>query len=211
MNITYYKSEYNLPLSIYDAFLLRIPKDKKEEIVRCGNSKETEVRLCAYVCLRYALSKALSIDNKELLILKDKNQKPYIDRNIYFNLSHTKDAFAFSLSKAQVGIDIEKDREVSSGVMNRIFTQEERESVINSTDAIKIWTQKEAVSKLYGAGIKMMSSIDTLHQNIVYISSRRQDEHTISVASFEKDEWVFEIIDQKELIENGLSLSEISL
>lgn len=51
--------------------------------------------------------KKYNIDLTKEDIKINKNGKPFIDKNIYFNISHSKDLVAIAISDSEVGVDIE--------------------------------------------------------------------------------------------------------
>jgi len=110
------------------------------------------------------------------------NNKPFIQGDpLYFNLSHIRDGFAFSISEnLYTGIDIEKeDRNIDFRSIVRHFFSKNEHNFIFGTDSnpiynfLLLWTRKEALLKAIGTGI-----VDNLRQievcerkNIVYRST----------------------------------------
>ena len=82
--------------------------------------------------------------------------KPYIEGKpeIHFNISHTDGLLVIAVSDFEVGIDVEKVREVDMRVKKR-FTKDESEYIdTNTTRFFEIWTKKEAFLKQKGVGLK---------------------------------------------------------
>ena len=95
-------------------------------------------------------------------LLRDENSKPFFadtDGNSvlpYFNLTHS-DGHVFLAYSAvtRLGIDFEPyDRKVSTGVEQRIVTEEEQ-SFVENGEVLRLFTIKESISKLSGKGIGM--------------------------------------------------------
>lgn len=97
---------------------------------------------------------------------------PYLPSrpDLYISISHCRTAVAVAVNdKSPVGIDIECRRRVSDSLMARICTPEEHEEIHRSDDPVmaflRYWTQKEAVLKCRGTGIRGFGSmVDALQQ-----------------------------------------------
>ena len=76
---------------------------------------------------------------------------------IFFNLSHCKEAAVCAISDQPVGIDVESIREFKESLMRYTMNDDETEQITQSAqpDAsfISLWTMKEATLKLLGTGI----------------------------------------------------------
>jgi len=136
-----------------------------DEKLRAGKFHFIEDRNTYIAChgmLRMMLSEKLNIEPVDIIIVNDKNNKPFIIGNpIYFNITHVRDAFAFVVSKDfYVGIDIEKaSRDINYlSIINSFFSPKERDYMIKSETGFRdrfflLWTRKEALLKALGAGI----------------------------------------------------------
>lgn len=85
--------------------------------------------------------------------------KPYfMEEQCYFNISHTKGIVACALGETELGIDVERVREVSKSMERRVLSEEEREwlSTQKREEAfIRLWTLKESYIKATGEGLTM--------------------------------------------------------
>lgn len=99
-----------------------------------------------------------SLNPKDWHIRTDKN-KPYIDQNIDFSISHSGDWVVVGLSRHTIGIDVEehKTRTDILGIAKRYFTKEEyhylNTSKQQTQDFFTLWTLKEAYLKATGVGL----------------------------------------------------------
>ena len=105
----------------------------------------------------------------ELTYVEDDYGKPWLtvgsvrEENIYFSLSHTKNAIAVAVSNRPVGIDIEavvsQERVGDSHFLERTMNATERQSIAEADDPrlmfTELWTRKEAYVKLLGTGLDM--------------------------------------------------------
>ena len=117
--------------------------------------------------LRICLSEYTNISNDELKIDYHRNTKPHlINANIDFNLSHSKNYFAFAVAEkrgSSIGVDIEKInnlKDYKSIIRNYMHEEEETyilDTLLSNEEQIvrfyEIWTRKEAFLKMVGSGI----------------------------------------------------------
>lgn len=129
---------------------------------------------------------------------KDKNGAPLPSNGIYWSLTHKSDFVAAVCSPHPVGIDIERLRQVSRGLEERIASPDEW-GLAPSVDQLlffRFWTAKEAVLKAVGKGLTGLSSchvqdiVDNDHMLIAYedrqwtVTHRRIEEnHLVTVTS----------------------------
>ena len=89
----------------------------------------------------------------------EKFEKPYLADypEIHFNLSHCNNGCACIMDNFEVGIDLQEIRKVSLKTFEKICSADEILEIQNSNNPekefCKIWSYKEALSKLTGEGI----------------------------------------------------------
>ena len=153
--------------------------------------------------------KMLRINDYSFLlnVLKEKGIKPefnltrygklYLKENpIYFNISHTKNAYAIAVASQEVGIDIEIKRKYNEMSLKKMIDKciAKEEVVLNGNDFIKNWTVKESFLKLLGTGIntslKDLKVLDKVYLNEESANYKTFDfeENIISISYKEKDE-----------------------
>lgn len=128
--------------------------------------------LYSELAVRMALAILLHCSPKQFDFELYKNGKPYVSNvcNIFFNISHTRNAILCSVSNiGEVGVDIEKIDNHIPQQMNQICHVQELRYLnsLSSSDRkieyCKIWTRKEAFSKRSGVGIgQNLTKINTL-------------------------------------------------
>ena len=127
-----------------------------------------ETYISCHALLRLVLSKTLNKEPLEVRFFNELYNKPALLGNpLYFNISHTKGAFAFVVSNNHyVGIDLEKVSKIIdfTSIIETYFSSCEREYILESkAEALDrfflLWTRKEALLKALGTGI-----IDNLKQ-----------------------------------------------
>ena len=114
----------------------------------------------AYLLLKYGLEMEYGIKEKPVFEYRERG-KPYLQgyENIYFNMSHCKNAVVCILSDKNTAVDIMDIRKVGRGVIRRTCTENEKNLLLSSTqpdrDFIRLWTRKECYSKFDGRGLLM--------------------------------------------------------
>ena len=112
--------------------------------------------------LKKILSQYVRSNPKDMDVSIKENGKPYLKNSkIEFNISHSEDLSVYAVSKNEIGVDIEKIREIPNieGIVKYFFTEKEAGQVKFSEGKqrnrifLKIWTQKEAVGKMLGIGL----------------------------------------------------------
>jgi len=113
--------------------------------------------------LRHVLSTYCTIAPEDLTFAYRSHGKPVLsglDTGLFFNLSHSGDVGAISVSKEfEVGVDVEIWRPVRDGLADRFFSSSEAMALqeipgIERTAAFfRCWTRKEAVIKALGEGL----------------------------------------------------------
>lgn len=74
--------------------------------------------------------------------------------HLYFNISHTKNIIACVISNREAGVDVEHVREMKKATINKVFSESEKQMAKYCDEGyIRLWTMKEAYSKLTGEGI----------------------------------------------------------
>ncbi len=134
-----------------------LSEKKIKELKAYKHSDAMLSSLLGELVAKYAIAKNFNIPIKEIVFNKVKNGKPIVSghKNIYFNISHSKNIVICAVSNSVIGIDIESlDRDVKfKSLTKRFFSEQEIKLVNNSTDFLNIWTLKEAYLKAIGTGI----------------------------------------------------------
>lgn len=93
----------------------------------------------------------------------DLNNKPQSD-NIFFNISHSYGRAVLAKTKInQIGVDIEKIRDINPKLITYISNKEELDYIEDEKTFFEIWTSKESILKSSGMGIKIdLKEVDGL-------------------------------------------------
>ena len=138
----------------------------------------------AYDFLEKTLKEKFNILMPE--IKKGVHGKPYFEGcDIYFNISHSDVLQAIAIGDSEVGVDIEKIRNVNLQVASR-FLKEECDYIMaaNSTECFfEIWTKKEAYLKYLGAGISGGLKSFSVFEAPIKIATFKKNGYIISICS----------------------------
>ncbi|MFT4286062.1 4'-phosphopantetheinyl transferase family protein [Nocardioides sp.] len=119
--------------------------------------------LAAHVLVRAAAAELLGADPAELVLEQrcpdcertDHGRPAIAGTGLHVSLSHTRGWVAAAAAERPVGIDVERIRPVSPGVVARMLTESEQEWLWRQPDAdrafTRLWVRKEALVKA-GAG-----------------------------------------------------------
>jgi 4'-phosphopantetheinyl transferase len=147
---------------------------------------DRKIYVLCHALLRLVLSRRLSVPPLDLDFSSGSHNKPFLPGNpLYFNLSHTKEAFAFAVSKRfYVGIDLENiNRNIDFNIIaDTCFNTSERKfmnklSTKSRERFFLLWTRKEAFLKATGTGlIADLKKIPMCEKRNI-ISHKLKDEH----------------------------------
>ena len=131
---------------------LSLDEDDKKELKNIKNERKKRQFAFSRFLLRYALNENGYEKEK---IIKNKYGKPYFASGFpYFNISHSENAVCVALSEREIGIDVQKRKEISKKLIAGFFSNEEekiiREGITTDCD---LWSIKESILKYDGTGI----------------------------------------------------------
>ncbi len=133
-----------------EKFLRFLPENRKEKYEKTKQKRDKENCVVSYLLLKKAL-KDFGIENFEYEI--GENGKPFLknNENVFFNISHTASGVAVVADEKPVGIDIQDILDVKNGVVERCFSDKEKENIFSSPSSEKeftrLWTLKESAVK----------------------------------------------------------------
>ncbi len=137
-------------------YLELLPKKMVSEIMRYRNTSDRKLRLLSRLMLLQELKKSgkeFLFDNVERTL----NNKPFIRDWQNFSISHSGKIVAIAFSEHEVGLDLERNKEIDYKGISSYFNEMERNYILNSNEKIKtfyeIWVKKEATLKAVGDGI----------------------------------------------------------
>ncbi len=135
---------------LFQGLYLKVNEHFKEKIDKKKLREDKNRTLAGAFLFKTGMEKmGLSADAE---IYSSDKGKPYTD-SIFFNISHSGNRAVCTFGITEIGVDIEKIRPVSSGLLGRIAFPNERSKVSAEKEILRLWTRKEAFAKCLGTGI----------------------------------------------------------
>lgn len=171
-----------------ESSLREISEQRREQALRFKHEQGRRLCVLAYLLLKQGLREEYGIMDNPVFEYNE-HGKPFIvgHPEIFFNLSHCKEAVACAISDQPVGIDVESVRAYKERLGRYTMNDEEVRDIETSdqpdTTFIRLWTMKEATMKLVGTGISkdMKSVIDTEKYKYTTVDRQR---YIYTVCSF---------------------------
>ena len=138
--------------------LAQLSDQRREQALRYKHELGQRTCTAAYLLLCEGLLKEYGITEKPVFEYGE-HGKPFLvgHPEIHFNMSHCKEAAICIIADQPVGIDIESIRTFKQTLVDYTMNEDEIRQIQQAerpdVEFIKLWTQKEAVLKLSGAGI----------------------------------------------------------
>ena len=141
-----------------EAALREISAQRREQALKF--KYELGQRLCvlAYLLLKKGLLEGYGITENPVFEYNEHGKPSIVGHpEIYFNLSHCKEAVVCVVSDRPVGVDVESIREYKESLVRYTMNDQEIQEIESSAEPavtfIRFWTMKEATLKLIGTGI----------------------------------------------------------
>lgn len=170
-----------------------LPEWRRKQVLAYKNDMGRRQSLLAYRLLCQGLREEYGIMEQPTFVYNE-HGKPHLalpptggdGEGLHFSLSHCKEAVCCAISDRPVGIDIESaNRKVSDSVIRYSMSEGEQALIRESDDPqrtfLRLWTQKEAVLKRLGTGIRD-DMRDILSDNAYTIEIRENERYILSVA-----------------------------
>lgn len=161
----------------------------EEEIIKSKDYKSEIAKinyLVSRAILNLSLKGLLEKGINDLIVKRDKNNKPYLENTIglKFNISHTEGLVLLAISKREVGIDVEKInfKFEFKDILENCFTRDEIINIDNNIISFyRYWTAKEAYLKCDGIGlIRNLKEIEIISFENEFIKINDSKRNTIS-------------------------------
>ena len=163
-----------------EAALKEISEQRREQALKF--KYELGQRLCvrAYLLLKKGLRETYGITDNPIFEYNEHGKPSMVGHpEIYFNLSHCKEAAVCVLSDQPIGVDVESIRKYKESLVNYTMNDEEIGQIKSAENPavafIRLWTMKEATTKLIGTGISndMKTVIDTTKYKYTTVNRQR--------------------------------------
>lgn len=153
---------------VFRRYLNELPKERQKKALGYSDSQNAARSVGAYVLLRRALESEGNKDKPDIGYTEC--GKPYLkgDYGISFSLSHSGDYAACCISKCDVGIDIQKIRQIDFDIAKRFFSEREYESITSHENEnrvklfFSIWVLKESLAKAMDSSLMRVLGSDSI-------------------------------------------------
>lgn len=149
-------------LSVYPYLRSCISHDELMRAEKFHFDEDRETYISCHATLRLVISKKLNTSPLEISFIVDSHNKPgLVGNSLSFNITHTRDSFAFAVSgHPYIGIDLEKIRWDFDfiQIVESFFSENEQRYILELKNMavnrfFLLWTRKEALLKAIGTGI----------------------------------------------------------
>ena len=143
----------------WQAALPLLSDQRREQCLKFKHEQGRKTCAAAYLLLCEGLSKEYGIEEPPVLEYGEHGKPSIVGHpEIYFNMSHCKEAAICVLSDKPVGVDIESIRRYSESLARYTMNDAEMAQIERAerreVEFVRLWTLKEAVLKLSGEGIR---------------------------------------------------------
>lgn len=173
-----------------EAGLKDISEQRREQALKFKFEQGQRLCVLAYQLLKEGLQKEYGITDNPIFEYNEHGKPSIVGHpEIYFNLSHCKEAAICVISDKPVGVDVESIREFKDSLVNYTMNDEEKAEMASSSNPaatfIRLWTMKEATAKLIGTGITndVKSLIDTTKYKY---NTTEKESYIYTICSFSK-------------------------
>ena len=150
--IVYFNQFDNIPNNTYNFLYSLLPKSRKQRVDSLFFEKDKHIKIVEY----FLVKKLLKLKGNPDFVYS-KNNKPYIDGEKNFNISHSDNMLVVATSKNPVGVDVQKIVEYNPKLAAFVLSDGELKKVSTSSNPglefTKLWTKKESYIKCNGLTI----------------------------------------------------------
>lgn len=169
---------------IYDfdlqAAMAEISVQRREQALKFKYEQGQRLCVLAYQLLKEGLREGYGMTDNPIFEYNEHGKPSIVGHpEIFFNLSHCKEAVICVISDKPIGVDVESIREFKDSLVNYTMNDEEKAEITKSDNPeasfIRLWTMKEATAKLIGTGIThdVKSLIDTTKYKYTTVERQR--------------------------------------
>lgn len=151
-----------------------IDKRRLEKIKKSKNTLFIKEQLGSHLLLTDVLENTYFQEIDKIEYIYNESGKPYIkDSNLYFSLSHSNGIIALTVSKEEIGLDIELIKDVKDTLSRRIMNDLEYNTYQSLNKESKkiyffeVWTSKEAYIKKLGTSITLNPSNISIEEDVL--------------------------------------------
>ncbi len=133
----------------------QMSSERKEAVSSIKISRKRKSKIIADALCRKAINEYCGVNPEDIVFKYNRYGKPYVKNiPVHFSISHSGNYVVCAVSENEIGIDIEKIRDIDSRICKRFATEAEADYISSNQNRIfEIWTLKEAYFKCIGTGL----------------------------------------------------------
>lgn len=133
----------------------KMSSERKEAVRKLRIPHKQKLKIAADNLCRNAISDFCGIAPDKIRFGVTENGKPFAKEiDVQFNISHSGDFVVCAVSDKEIGIDIEKIRDINPRITRKFSDEKERIYIDSHKNGLfEIWTLKEAYFKCIGTGL----------------------------------------------------------
>ena len=145
----------NLDSSDLTSAFEKMSDERKKETLALVSESKRKQKIAADMLCRQMLAKVSGVNPENIIFGKASNGKPYARNSDFrFSISHCGNLVICAVSKNEIGIDVEKIRDIRLKAAEKFASRNELEYIGNNLERFfEIWTLKEAFFKCKGTGL----------------------------------------------------------
>jgi len=141
-----------------EAALKDVSPQRREQALKFKFEEGRRLCVLAYQLLKQGLREEYGITDNPVFEYNAHGKPAIVGHpEIFFNLSHCKEAAACVISDSPIGVDVESIRAYKESLARYTMNDEELQQIQTAANPeaafIRLWTMKEAALKLIGTGI----------------------------------------------------------
>ena len=141
--------------SQFEDWFAAMDAERRDEVSRTQNTQKRCLRIAADHLRRKAISDSCGISPANITFGTAEKGKPFaLNADVHFSVSHSGECVVCAVSDKEIGIDIEKIRDISLRAAEKFASADELEYIKSCKNGFfEIWTLKEAYFKCIGTGL----------------------------------------------------------
>jgi len=165
-----------------EAALAEISEQRREQALKFKHELGQRLCVLAYQLLKQGLSEVYGLTENPIFEYNEHGKPAIVGHpEIFFNLSHCKEAAVCAISDRPIGVDVESVRAFKDSLVRYTMNDAEIRQIETAEDQavafIKLWTMKEAALKLEGTGISKDMKEALCQENLsfeTFVDSKRR-------------------------------------
>lgn len=145
-----------IPIDDYEYLTDRMSEYRRKKAIKYKIEQDKRLSILSSHLLDKALKK-YGLAEKNMKYSVNEFGKPYFANaeDLHFSISHSGDYAMVVMSDKKIGCDIQQLKEINISIVDRFFSDEEREYVKSTEDFFRVWTLKESFIKAIGKGLSL--------------------------------------------------------